>query len=185
MNKKVKKTISEAILGKPIYFNDFDGSLGVMEQIGNNQFILEPGCYPQTWNFSALNDDLNWKFLGYAGEEIDAVNVLKVMGLMLENCIDDFVTSLCLLRERLEKNFVIHDEAFDLKVEVDYTGDDEVCMTVKHYVYQREKVMAIMTHLVLEPDFGINEWICLITTPVKQLYPSVNVIVKEFKHKKH
>ena len=183
MNKKESKLINEAIKGKPVFFNDLDGSLGVMEHIGGKPYILEPGYYPQVWGFPALMDGHDWKFLGYVGEEIDSVVVLKVLGLMFENCTDDLHASLCMLRERIEKTFVIQDEIFDLKVEVDYTGDDEVCLTVKHYVNQRGKVMAIMTHLGLEPDFGKNDWIKLVINPVRQLFPSVNVIVKEFKRR--
>lgn len=185
MNKKERKQsqVSDAIKGKPVFYNDFDGTFGVMEHIGGEPYILEPDRYPQPWSLHAQKDDLNWKFMGYAGEEIDAVMVLNVLGLMFENCADDYVKSLCLMTERLEKFFVIHDEIFDLKLEIEHTGKNEVSITVKHNIYLKYEVFANIDNIELEPDFGLDDWVRIITTPVTQLYPSANVIVDDIKNK--
>lgn len=182
-NKETKQSqISDAIKGKLVFFNDFDGTFGVMEHIGGEPYILEPDCYPVLWSLYD-KDDLNWKFMGYAGEEIDAVTVLSVLSLMFENCMDDYAKSLCLMTERLEKFFVIHDEIFDLKLEIKHMGKDEVSITVKHNIYLKDEIFATIDNIELVPDFGLDEWVRLFTTPVIQLYPSANVIVVDIKNK--
>lgn len=174
----MKNVISDAIKGKTVFFNDFDGTFGVMEHIGGEPYILEPNCYPELWRLFERNE-LNWKFMGYAGEDIDAITVLTVLGLMFKNCVDDYVSSLCLMTERLEKFFVIHDEIFDLKLEIEHKGKDQVSITVKHNIYLKYETFAQIDNIELEPDFGLDEWVRLFTTPVTQLYPSANVIVAD------
>lgn len=185
MNQKEKRLepISAAIMGKPVFFNDFDGEFGVMEHIGGIPYILLPGWYPEPWSLHPKNDDLCWKFMGYAGEDIDAITVLKVLGLMYEKCVDDYVKSLCLMIERLEKFFVIHDEAFDLKLEIEHTGENEVSITVKHNIYLKDEIFATIDNIELVPEFGLDEWVRLFTTPVTQLYASANVIVVDNNNK--
>lgn len=170
--------MNEVIKGKPVFYNDFDGVFGILEEICGEPYILYPQwtpnhiCLPRQ-----LETDLVWYFLGYIGEELSAIDALKVMGLMFANSPDYVQKEMFLMRDRLKRYFVISDEIFDLKVVIEDDIREGIKLTVTYNLYGNEKQIAFLDHVVIEPDYGKNFWTRCITEPVKSLYPSANIKV--------
>lgn len=170
--------MNEVLKGKPVFYNDFDGAFGVLEEIGGEPYILYPQWVPNHVSLPRqLETDLVWYFLGYVGEELSAKEALKVMGLMFRNSTDYIQKELFVMRDRLKRYFVISDEIFDLKVVIEDDIREDIKLTVIYNIYGNEKEMSFLDHVVVEPDFDKNSWVRCITDPVKSLYPSANIKV--------
>ena len=118
---------------------------------------------------------MSYLFLGYAGEELAAVDALKVIGLQFEHCVESYWVGMMRMLERLEKFFVIHDKIFDLVLKIEYTGKTTVNMKVIHNVFQVPEIIATLDHIELTEDCGVDFWIDCMAVPVKTLFPSVNI----------
>ena len=170
------KKVSEAIVGKPVFYNDFDGTFGVIEHINGKPYILIPQWSPEQFNpDDQRKAELYYLFLGYAGEELAATDALKVIGLQFQNCVEDYRIGMMRMLERLESFFVIHDEIFDLVLKIEYTGKTTVNITVMHYIYMVPVTIAKLNNVELTDDCGIDDWVKLISVPVKALFPSADI----------
>ena len=170
------RSVSKALMGKPVFYDVFDGQFGALARIGEEPFVLIPqwkpvSIFPATYE----KDFLGWRFLGFAGEEISVLEVLKVIGLQLENCVEDYRLGINKMLERLRKFFVIRDQVFGVNIIWEECDEGMMKMTVKTCIYDAEETIATVDHIELIPDYGMDEWTNDIAVPVKTLYPSAVV----------
>ena len=173
----------ESIKGKPVFYNDFDGNFGTMEMLGNEPYILIPQWRPESL-FKMNSIDLDWEFLGYAGEKLSAAAKLKVLALQFENGVEGCFKGMKLLTERLLEMFPVNDEAFTLTVEVDHIEKDLLSFTLKHNLYGNEEILCKAENYVIDDDCKLDFWIGCISCNFEKLFSKAEIQIKEKKKSK-
>jgi len=180
---KIMEVMNSIPKGKPVFYNDFDGNFGMVEEMGGEPYVLIPQWEPERLvNPPYERDALHWLFLGYTGQTIEAIDALKVLCLQYENCMEKYWQSMCRVRERLETYFERSNEQFTVTLVVEATGEDEVSIAVRHDIYGQEEEMCKIEHFELTDDCGLDFWTGCMTKNVEALFPLATTKVVSIEH---